>query len=182
MGKQQSPTILLVDGFIPLSKLLTEPLQHLGFTVFCAANPEDGLALFQEQKAKIDLVTIDILSPKAGNLDLTAELERLRPGLPVLYIAGARMTVARCSLAADTPDFVLVAPFTAKEFIQRVEDLLQRSQAVHRQQARASKASSAGGGARSAGGRSSGRHHRDWFAGWASLSGCRRSCTVLDLP
>jgi DNA-binding response OmpR family regulator len=83
------------------------------------------LALFQANRARIELVVIDILSPAAANLDLTAELERLRPGLPVLYLVSERKTIVRCSIEAEAPDSVLVSPFTEEQLMARAERLLE---------------------------------------------------------
>jgi hypothetical protein len=52
-------------------------------------------------------------------------LERLRPGLPVLYLVGAGKTIARCSIEAQAPGSVLAIPFTQEQLLARVGDLLE---------------------------------------------------------
>jgi hypothetical protein len=74
---------------------------------------------------------IDLVTPAAGNLDLTAELERLHPGLPVLYLVGAGKTIARCSIEAEAPGSVLAVPFTAEQLIARVGGLLNAEAVAH---------------------------------------------------
>jgi DNA-binding response OmpR family regulator len=124
MSAQRVPAVLVVDDFNPFSRLIRHVLRQRRFAVFCASSAAKGLALFQAHRSQIDLAVIDMVRPVAANLDLTAELERLRPGLPVLYIAGALKTVARCSIEAQAPDSVLVAPFTEEQLIARVGSLL----------------------------------------------------------
>lgn len=116
--------VLIVDDLHPYSRLMGHALGRHGFAVLCATSPDDALALFQAHQPHIALVIIDLLKPSAGNLDLASELERLRPGLPVLYLAGARKTIASCSIEAQAPGSVLPVPFTEDQFMERVAGLL----------------------------------------------------------
>ena len=132
LAEQPAPAVLVIDDFNHFSKLIHETLAPRGFAVFSADSPDEGLALFQAHRLEIDLTVIDMVMPGAGNLDLASELERLRPGLPVLYLVGPGKTIARCSIEAQAPDSVLVAPFTAEELIARVEGLLNVEAAARR--------------------------------------------------
>ena len=123
-AEQRPPTVLVVDNSNPHSKLIRETLAPRGFAVFSAKSPDEGLALFQAHQREIDLAVIDLVTPAAGNLDLAAELERLRPGLPMLYLFGATKSIARCSIEAQAPGSVLAAPFTEEQLIDRVDGLL----------------------------------------------------------
>ena len=116
--------VLVVDDSISFSKLIRETLASRGLAVFDAKSPDEGLALFQAYQPQIGLAVIDLVMPKAGNLDLSAELDRLRPGLPVLYLVGAAKSVARCSIEARAPGSVLEVPFTEEQLIGRVGGLL----------------------------------------------------------
>jgi DNA-binding response OmpR family regulator len=118
------PAVLVVDDFNPSSNLTRETLAHQGFAVLDAKSPDEGLALFQAHQPEIDMAVIDLVTPGAGYLDLASELERLRPGLPVLYLVDANKTIARCSIEAQAPGSVLVVPFTEEQLIARVDGLL----------------------------------------------------------
>jgi len=124
MAERRVPAVLIVDDSVPFSKLIREMLANRGFAVFDAQSPGEGLTLFQAHRPRIDLVVIDLAAPAAGNLDLTAELERMRPGLPVLYLVGTGKSIARCSIEAQAPGSVLAVPFTEERLIARVGDLL----------------------------------------------------------
>jgi len=100
--------------------------------VISAKTPQRGLALFQAHQAKIDLVAIDMTVPLASNLDLAADLERLRPGLPILYLVGAERSIARCSIEAQAPHSVLTTPFTEQQLLDRAGRLLKIEIAARR--------------------------------------------------
>jgi len=123
-GEPRAPAVLVVDDLVPFSKLIRGTLDRRGYGVFGAKSPDEGLALFQAHQSQIDLVVIGLVTLAAVNLDLTAELDRLRPGLPVLYLVGAGKSIARCSIEAQAPGSVLAVPFTEEQLIARVFGLL----------------------------------------------------------
>jgi DNA-binding response OmpR family regulator len=97
---------------------------HRGFAVFGAKTPDEGMALFRAFQPQIDLAVIGLVTPACVNLDLTADLNHLRPGLPMLYLVGAFKSIARCSIEAQAPGSVLPVPFTEEQLIARVGGLL----------------------------------------------------------
>jgi CheY-like chemotaxis protein len=120
----RAPAVLVVDDLIPFSTLIREAFARRGFAVFGAKSADEGMALFQEHQPHIDLAVVGLVMPAAVNLDLTADLEHLRPGFPVLYLVGAGKTIARCSIEAQAPGSVLAVPFTEEQLIARVGGLL----------------------------------------------------------
>jgi len=80
--------------------------------------------MFQAHQPQIGLAVVGLVTPAAVNLDLTADLEHLQPGLPVLYLVGTSKSIARCSIEAQAPASVLAVPFTEEQLIARVGGLL----------------------------------------------------------
>jgi DNA-binding response OmpR family regulator len=124
IAEPRAPAVLVVEDSISFAKLIRKRLARRGFAVFAAKSADEGLVLFQAQP-QIDLAVIGLVTPTAGNLDLAAELERLRPGLPVLYLVGAGKTIASCSIEAQAPGSVLAVPFTEEQLIARVDGLIE---------------------------------------------------------
>ena len=91
------------------------------------------MRLFQAYQSQIDLAVIGLVTPVGVNLDLTADLNHLRPGLPVLYLVGAFKSIARCSIEAHAPGSVLTVPFTEEQLIARVGGLLDVEAAARRE-------------------------------------------------
>jgi DNA-binding NtrC family response regulator len=104
--------------------MVRESFVRRGFAVFGAKSPDEAMAQFQEHRSQIGLAVIGLVMPAAVNLDLSADLEHLQPGLPVLYLVGERKSIARCSIEAQAPDSVLAVPFTEEQFIARAGRLL----------------------------------------------------------
>jgi DNA-binding NtrC family response regulator len=125
MDQQCVLTVLIIDDANPFTRSMRNALVRRGISTLCATTPENSMALIEAHPQRIDLVIADIVSPAAPILDLTAELSRRRPQLPVLYLVGARKTIVRSSLEARAPDAVLAVPFTERNLMERVGGLLQ---------------------------------------------------------
>jgi hypothetical protein len=104
--------------------VIRETFVGRGFAVFGAKTPDEGMALFQAYRSQIDLAVIGLVATAGVNLDLTADLNHLRAGLPMLYLVGAFKSIARCSIEARVPGSVLTVPFTEEQLIARVGGLL----------------------------------------------------------
>jgi DNA-binding NtrC family response regulator len=72
----------------------------------------------------IALAIIDMVMPGMSGLDLAAELDRLRPGMKILYTSGHVSSVAMESIAQRSPDRVLFKPFDGNELLDRVIQLV----------------------------------------------------------
>jgi DNA-binding response OmpR family regulator len=128
----QAPAVLVVDDLIPFSTVVREWFVRRGFMVYGAKSPDEAMAMFQAHHSQIALAVIGLVMPAAVNLDLSADLEHLRPGLPVLYLVGDGKSIARCSIEAQAPDSVLALPFTEEQLNARVSGLLDVKGAAHR--------------------------------------------------
>jgi DNA-binding response OmpR family regulator len=117
-------TVLVVDDEILLRRLIMRELKRNGIDPIGAADGTEGLEAFLAGREKIDLVIMDLLMPGMNGLDLAAELERRRPGVKILYISGLGASIAVESILSQSPDRVLLKPFTPQALVERVAHLL----------------------------------------------------------
>jgi len=115
--------ILVVEDNGALRRLMARVLADQGFQVLQAASAIKGLELFQAQPESVALAVVDMVMPGMSGLDLAAELERLRPGIKILYTSGYGSSVAMESISHRSPDRVLLKPFDAAELVDRVSRL-----------------------------------------------------------
>ncbi len=78
--------LLIVDDEEDIRASLRGILEDESYTVFEAANAEEGLAFLEKQS--VDLVFLDIWMPGMDGLALLDVLQKLYPHLPVLMISG----------------------------------------------------------------------------------------------
>jgi DNA-binding response OmpR family regulator len=78
----------------------------------------------------IDLLVSDVVMPGESGVELAARVQRMRPGVPVLYISGYPANLmAQNGLIADRSARLLMKPFTPEELLANVEAALRRTSA-----------------------------------------------------
>jgi DNA-binding NtrC family response regulator len=63
-------------------------LETAGFVATGCVRPREALARFRADPAAFALVVTDLSMPEMSGLDLAAELQRIRPGTPVVLTTG----------------------------------------------------------------------------------------------
>jgi two-component system OmpR family response regulator len=109
-----------------LRQFIVNVLRSNGFGTIEAINEAQGLALFQANRDRIDLVILDVVMPDMSGLDLASELERQRPGVKILYISAEGASIAMKCILQQSADGVLLKPVTGPALAERVAHLLHK--------------------------------------------------------
>jgi DNA-binding response OmpR family regulator len=116
--------ILIVDDEAIILEVTARFLQHCGYTVFCAENGAQALAVFA--KESVSLVILDLMLPDISGWEVCRAL-RAKSRVPIIMLT-ARIEeddkVAGLALGAD--DYV-TKPFSLKELLARVQAVLRRA-------------------------------------------------------
>ena len=132
-------TILVVENDDALRRKMVSTLRGVGFATLEADSSGPALEKFQAHQAEIGLAIIELQIPSMSGLDLAAELDRIRPGINVLYMSALHESIAMESIGRRSPERVLLKPFDEKELARRARLLLANVQprkvrhAQHRQ-------------------------------------------------
>ena len=105
---QGSETILLVDDDAMVLQLTREMIQHLGYTIVCAASGKEALQVYDEHQGRIDLVIVDMIMPEMGGGELIRRLKERGGAFKVLLCSGH-----------DFSDHAVEGIDQAREFIQK---------------------------------------------------------------
>lgn len=81
-------TILLVEDEEPIRDLMLAALRRSGYRVLAAENGTDASALWEEERASIDLLLADILVPGLSGSDLALLFRSTRPDLKIIFMSG----------------------------------------------------------------------------------------------
>ena len=122
MRRAGSGTILIVDDE-PAVRLMCETiLSHHAYRVISASDGEDAIhSLCGRPELAIDLAVVDVIMPVMSGPELAIELQRLRPGLRILFVTGYPDESARL---IDPHQAVLRKPFTSEALISKIRELL----------------------------------------------------------
>ncbi len=117
-------TILLVEDDPAVRTLVVRILQSCGYTVLTAADGREALTLSKSHVGGVDMLISDVVIPHFSGRELAEEVQRLRPGIHVLFISGyTDDEVLRRGVLGAHMAF-LQKPFTAQALAQRVREEL----------------------------------------------------------
>jgi len=83
-----SEHILFVDDEQALTELGESMLRHLGYQVTGCTSSVEALETFRVQPEKYDLVVTDMTMPNMTGADLSMEIMRIRPDIPIILCSG----------------------------------------------------------------------------------------------
>jgi DNA-binding NtrC family response regulator len=122
--EQRAGTILIVDDFDSLLRVLSITLQGRGYRVLHARSAAEAIRLYRDHSSEIHLVITDVEMPEMRGPELIAELSRLGCSAPVLYMSGFHdHTAFGEQVAARTVHF-LKKPFLPGALADKVRELL----------------------------------------------------------
>ncbi|MGH9474802.1 MAG: PAS domain S-box protein [Terriglobales bacterium] len=81
-------TVLVVEDEDAVRDLMQESLQSYGYRVLVAARPSEALRLLHQSGPSPELVITDVVMPEMDGRRLVSQIQRLRPGIAVLYASG----------------------------------------------------------------------------------------------
>ncbi|GFO59986.1 hypothetical protein GMST_23110 [Geomonas silvestris] len=81
-------TILVAEDDVATRNLDRKILEAYGYRVLEAADGEEAIARFREHQDEIDLLFLDSIMPRRNGREVYEELNRLKPGLKVLFTSG----------------------------------------------------------------------------------------------
>ena len=105
-------TVLLAEDDPSVRRLVVSELTRRGFTVIEAEDGAAALEIFRREKDRIDVLVTDVVMPRMNGADLAKAVERIRPGLKILFISG-HPERAGAGLDPTGVTNLLMKPFTA---------------------------------------------------------------------
>jgi two-component system cell cycle sensor histidine kinase/response regulator CckA len=81
-------TILLVDDEQVLVDTVSDMLKHLGYLVLTAGDGDEAVRIYEEHKANVDLIILDMIMPHKGGPEAYEDLKRIQPDVKVLLTSG----------------------------------------------------------------------------------------------
>ncbi|MEX1016471.1 MAG: response regulator [Phycisphaeraceae bacterium] len=121
---EQAPLILVVDDESHIVHVVTLKLQNAGYRVITAEDGEEALALALEQRPS--LVITDYQMPFLSGLELCQQLKRdeRTSQTPALMLTARGFSLGRDVLEQTNIASVLSKPFSPREVLTRVQELL----------------------------------------------------------
>ncbi|MFP4474936.1 MAG: PAS domain S-box protein [Desulfatibacillaceae bacterium] len=116
--------LLLVDDEPQLVKSNRQLLEIQGYTVTCCHDPRHALALLEKQPMLFDCLVTDQTMPHMTGLDLGAEAQGIRPGLPMVLLTGFGKDLDREAARAAGVHTVLDKPVKSDDLAHAVREAM----------------------------------------------------------
>ena len=100
-------TILIIDDEISILESLGDFFEHHGYTVFSAADGDQGLDIFSTRQ--IDIVLTDLRMPKLDGIEVMKTIHDRRPDMPMIVVSGA----------GEEDDIIHALRMGAKDYIKK---------------------------------------------------------------
>src|SRR3954463_9028618 len=123
-------TILAVDDEAHILHVVSLKLKNAGYNVLTANDAEEALEL--AASSQIDLLITDFQMPGMSGLDLARKLhgEPGRKNLPAILLTAHGLALEQVELAHAGITVCLSKPFSPRDLLDKVHELLARQNAV----------------------------------------------------
>jgi two-component system, cell cycle sensor histidine kinase and response regulator CckA len=123
-NRRGARTILVIDDEQNIREFAKRVLESSGLTVLLAADGLDGLKVFEKHQDEIGAVFVDLTMPRMGGFETSQELQKLRPGLPVVLISGYSIKEAIRNSEGQGIIGCVQKPFHAADLLSAVRQAL----------------------------------------------------------
>ncbi len=117
-------TILVVEDEPAILKAATRILERLGYTVIQASAPATALRLVEETQGELHLLLSDMVMPGMNGRVLAQEIERIRPGIAILFMSGYTADAVAHGGILDEGSHFLQKPFSLRDLAAAVRSAL----------------------------------------------------------
>ena len=126
MIPQGVETILIAEDDSTVRQLTHNVLEDFGYRVIEADDGEEAVKKFLENRDQIQLLVLDIIMPKKNGKETYQEINKIQPGIKVLFTSGYTADIIHRKGILDTGlDFIL-KPISPALFLKKVREVLDK--------------------------------------------------------
>ena len=119
-------TILLVEDNMFVRSFAIDVLRQAGYGVIEVLSGEDALEKVKTDHQEIALLMTDIMLPGMSGKLLAAEINRVRPGIRVLFTSGyTGNSISQDDVSDDGIDFI-AKPYSTHGLLKKVREVIDK--------------------------------------------------------
>ena len=122
----ESTKILFVEDDKAMAKVLKRYLDARGFDVIHCIDAEEGIKVFGEERAKLDLCIFDIMMPYKDGFTLAQEIRKADQHIPILFVSSKSLSEDKIRAFKLGADDYITKPFNVEELTLRIQAVLSR--------------------------------------------------------
>ncbi len=99
-------TVLLVEDEETVREVVSRTLDHLGYQVIVACDGSEGLAVYREQKSRIQLILTDVVMPDLGGPEMVKIIRDEGSNTPVIFMSGYPLNMSPSQIRSLSPFWI----------------------------------------------------------------------------
>jgi PAS domain S-box-containing protein len=123
---QGSETLLIAEDEEIVRKYMEKILLKAGYKVIAAADGEDAIEKFRQNREAICLILSDVIMPKKNGREILEEVRQEKSGLKVIFISGYTANVMKEKGIIEGDSDIITKPFVKDELLRKVREVLDR--------------------------------------------------------
>lgn len=125
-AKAGGETILVAEDEKSLRDVASDILRKLGYKVLVASDGLKAVDIFRERQNDIDCVMLDIVMPRLNGRETYREIEKIRPGTPVVFVTGYSLEGIQTSFIVEEGFDAIQKPYTLDVIGKKIREVLDR--------------------------------------------------------
>ncbi len=123
----RNQTVLLVDDEEVVLDVAARMLQRIGLKTLSAANGEEALRIYSENKDRVDLVVLDMVMPGMGGKTVFERLKKLDSTIKVLLASGYSLNDEAAEIMRNGCDGFIQKPYNLQELTAKIDQVFQQA-------------------------------------------------------
>jgi len=121
-------TLLVVEDEEEVRTLAKDVFEEFGYKVIVAADGEEAIEIFEEQKGEIHLVLLDVMIPRRNGKEVYRKIKGIDPEVKILFISGYPLSFLQDKgiLEGEEVDDILYKPISPVVLLEKVREVLDR--------------------------------------------------------
>jgi two-component system, cell cycle sensor histidine kinase and response regulator CckA len=120
-------TILVAEDHAGNREMVDEILRKLGYQVILAKDGEEAVEKFRENRG-IAMLLLDVVMPRMGGPEAYEKIERIKPGVPIIFSSGYSEESARLASLTSKGALLMQKPYAPKILARKIREILDRKE------------------------------------------------------
>lgn len=122
----EGETILLIEDEFNVRNYIKTVLQEFNYSVIEAANGQEGIEKYLENKDKIKLIILDVIMPVKNGKETIEEIKRINPDIRYIFISGYTSDILSERGLIDEKIEYLTKPISPTNLLQKISSLIKK--------------------------------------------------------
>jgi DNA-binding response OmpR family regulator len=119
-------TVIVAEDYESVRVFLRDKLERFGYSVIEAEDGEEAIHKFRENKEKVNLLLLDVISPRKNGTEFYEEIIGIKPGMKTLFLSGFSEDFIHEQWGAEKGLHLISKPVTISELLRNVRKVLDK--------------------------------------------------------